>query len=81
MPWEQLQVRLRPPRRQPGQQRPLIEVGPWDGLSEIADHTDRRVRIDDLEKPALAQVFSIVELRSKGCRPAAEPDRVCPANR
>jgi hypothetical protein len=50
-------------------------VGPWDGLSEIADHTVRRVRIDDLQKRACAGLLDR-KLRIKGCRPAAEPDRV-----
>ena len=52
-------------------------MGQWDGIGEIPDHADRRIGIDDLQKPALAQVVPIVQVRGKrwqaGCR---QPDRV-----
>jgi hypothetical protein len=45
---EQLKVRLRPPWRQSGWQRPRVEVGDRDGIRKVADHANRRLGVDDL---------------------------------
>ena len=62
---EQLQMRLRPSRRQSRRQRPRIEVRDRDIVAEVPNHAYRDVGVDDLEKTALPQLFAIAEMRGK----------------
>src|SRR5580704_8381774 len=74
---EELQVRLCPARRQPGWQRPRIEVGDRHFVRQVADHAYRGVRVDHLKQSALLQRFLIVEVRGKRLKAASlKPYRV-----
>jgi hypothetical protein len=61
-------MRLRPPRRQSGRQRPRIEVCDGDVVDEVPNHAYRGVGVDDLEKAALPQLFAIAQMRGKGLK-------------
>src|ERR1700731_1064244 len=74
---EELQVRLCPAWRQPGWQRPRIEVGDRHCVRQVADHAYRGVRVDHLQQSALLQRFLIVEVRRKRLKAASlKPYRV-----
>src|SRR5262249_41680231 len=74
---EQLQMRLRPSRRQSRRQRPGIVVGERDGVAEVPNQAYRRVGVDDLEEPALPQLVAIAQRRGKGGMSSRrEPGRV-----
>src|SRR5262245_24957262 len=74
---EQLQMRLRPPRRQSRRQRPRIVVRDGDVVDEVPNHAYRRLRFNDLEKPALPQLFAIAQIHGKGLKSSRrEPGRV-----
>src|SRR5712692_6661604 len=59
---EQLQMRLRPTRRQSRRQRPRIEVCDWYAANEVPNHVYRGVGVDDLEKAALPELFANAQL-------------------
>src|SRR5258708_18265221 len=70
-------MRLDAPRRQSRGQGPGIVVGDRDGVDEVSNHAYRRVGVDDLEKPALPQLFAIAQRRGQGLMSSRrEPGRV-----
>src|SRR5579862_1392685 len=70
-------MRLGPSRRQSGRQRPRIEVGDGHVVGKVANQFYRGVGVDDLEKPAFAQLLAIAQMLGKGTQSCGrEPFRV-----
>src|SRR6266852_4911190 len=62
---EQLQMGLSPSWRQSGRQRPRIIVCDRDVADKVPNDRYRGIGVDDVEKPALPQLFAIAQMVGK----------------
>jgi hypothetical protein len=60
---EKLKMRLDPAGRQSRRQRPRIEVCDRHVADEVPNHAYRGIGGDNLEKPALPQLFAIAQVK------------------